>query len=54
MSVKNPQIKYAVVGLDDKILCDHFDKYSDIVSHTTDVTYPSLKKKGFEVKSEEA
>ncbi len=41
-----PKIKYALVGYDNKILCDYYEKYGEFVSHITDVLFPKTRKKG--------
>ena len=53
MATENPKIRYVIIGFENKILVDHFEKMGDLVSFTSDVFFPSIKKKGLNMQTRE-
>ena len=41
-----PKIKYTLVGFNNTILVDYFEKFGEFVNYVSDSIYPKIKKKG--------
>ena len=46
MSNPVPTIKYTLVGVDNKILVDYFNKFGEYVNYVSDNIFPKIKKRG--------
>ena len=53
MASENPKIRYVIIGFENRILVDHFDKMADFVSYTSDVFFPGIKRKGLNMQTRE-
>lgn len=53
MTTALPKIKYVLVGFESRVLTDHYEKRGDFVTYTTDVFFPSIKKKGQHLQTRE-
>ena len=53
MSTELPKIKYVLIGMEKRILVDYYEKMGDLVTFTSDVFYPSIKKKGLNMQTRE-
>ncbi len=53
MTTALPKIKYVLVGVDHRILVDHYEKKGDFVTYTTDVFFPTIRKRGQHLQTRE-
>ena len=53
MTAALPKIKYVLVGIDNRILVDHYERRGDFVTYTTDVFFPTIRKRGQHLQTRE-
>ena len=53
MQLSHPQINYVLIGFDNVILVDHYERYTEQVNYTSDVFFPSINKKGINIQKKD-